>query len=190
MTITTTSESLASSPTETATHDAELLFREAKLRERRRRLKWLGLTITAVALASVILGATFNAFGSSPSPLSAVSPSVAKGGVAHMVTCSGASVVKPVSFVISCADANTELTATHWSSWSATGATGITTFGMNLCTPYCAASPMTYFPKSTVRLSAPEVTKKGKFFSSLVVDYRLHGKAKTFRFSWRGDPSF
>jgi hypothetical protein len=183
-------ESLASMPAETSPHDAELLFREAKLRERRRRLKWIGLTLTAVALASVILGATFNAFGSSPSSPSAVSPALAKGGVARMLTCRGSSVVKPTSFVITCADGNTELTSTHWTSWSATGATGTTTFGINLCKPYCAASPMTFLPKSRVRLSAPEVTKNGKFFSSLVVNYTLHGKATTYRFSWRGDPSF
>jgi hypothetical protein len=61
---------------------------------------------------------------------------------------------------------------------------------MNLCKPYCAASPITYFPNSSVRLSAPDVTKQGRLFSSLVVRYRANGKLKSFRFSWRGDPSF
>jgi hypothetical protein len=88
--------------------------------------------------------------------------------------------------VVSCADANTLLTSTRWSTWNATGATGTTTFGMNLCMPYCAASPISYFPRSTVRLYAPEKTAHGYFFSQLAVTYEVANKAKTFDFSWKG----
>jgi hypothetical protein len=56
--------------------------------------------------------------------------------------------------------------------------------------PYCAASKMSYFPKSTVRLTDPVTTKHGRLFSSLVVHYQLKGKSKVFSFSWKGDPSF
>jgi hypothetical protein len=56
--------------------------------------------------------------------------------------------------------------------------------------PYCAASKMSYFPKSTVRLTDPVTTKHGRLFSSLVVRYELEGKSKAFNFSWKGDPSF
>jgi len=107
-----------------------------------------------------------------------------------MLTCAGKTVVKPVGFVISCADANSELTATHWTSWNARGAVGTTRFGLNLCIPYCAASRMSYFPRSTVRLSAPVPTKHGRLFSKLVVAYRLHGKTRKFDFSWVGIPAF
>src|ERR1019366_7378153 len=46
------------------------------------------------------------------------------------------------------------------------------------------------FPKSTVHFYAPEVTKHGKLFSSLVVHHQLKGKSKTFPFFWKGDPWF
>jgi hypothetical protein len=96
-------------------------------------------------------------------------------------------VATPVSLVISCADGNTELTATKWSSWSATSATGATTFALNLCTPNCAASPMTLFPRSTVRLCAPVATKNGAIFSRIEVTYQRDGKAAKFTTSWTGD---
>ncbi len=107
-----------------------------------------------------------------------------------LLSCTNTEVFKPTSFVISCADANSELTATHWSTWNASSATGTTRFALNLCVPYCAASKMSYFPKSTVRLADPVTTKHGRLFSSLVVRYQLKGKSKTFSFSWKGDPSF
>jgi hypothetical protein len=107
-----------------------------------------------------------------------------------LLTCTGTTVVKPSTFVITCADANILLTKTHWSTWTGTSASGTTRFGMNLCKPYCAASPITYFSNSSVRLSSPEVTKHGKLFSSLIVRYRAKGKLKSYRFTWRGDPSF
>jgi hypothetical protein len=92
--------------------------------------------------------------------------------------------------VISCANGNSELTATKWSAWSATSALGVTRFAMNLSTPDCAASSITFFPDSKVRLSAPEVTKHGILYSSMVVHHTLHGKSATFKFSWKSDPSF
>jgi hypothetical protein len=67
---------------------------------------------------------------------------------------------------------------------------GTTRFALNLCTPYCAASKMSYFPHSTVRLTRPVATKHGRLYSRLVVHYLLKGKATTFSFSWSGDPSF
>jgi hypothetical protein len=65
-----------------------------------------------------------------------------------------------------------------------------TSFALNLCTPYCAASPISYFPHSSVTLSAPVKTRHGRLFSKLVVRYIHRGKATSFIFSWAGDPSF
>jgi hypothetical protein len=108
---------------------------------------------------------------------------------AKVVTCQGTTVARPSTFVITCADAYTQLTKTRWTSWTSTGATGVTTFAQNQCKPYCAASKMSYFPNSSVRFSSPVSTSKGKLFSLLVVRYKVDGAAKTFRFSFRGDPS-
>lgn len=121
-------------------------------------------------------------------------PSAVSGGSTRQVgllSCNGKVVVRPGNFVITCADAYTQLTATQWTAWGSTTATGSTRFAMNLCTPTCVASKMSYFPSSVVRLSDPIRTKAhGWLFSKLVVTYRLHGKAKSFHFSWMGDPAF
>jgi len=174
---------------ETVEHQSQLLFREAKQRERRRRLRWLAMALAGVAVAGAITGAAYGAFGSSPSPTGAPSPAIGARVDAKVVTCQGTTVARPSTFVITCADAYTQLTKTRWTSWTSTGATGVTTFAQNQCKPYCAASKMSYFPNSSVRFSSPVSTSKGKLFSLLVVRYKVDGAAKTFRFSFRGDPS-
>jgi hypothetical protein len=94
----------------------------------------------------------------------------------RLLDCAGKPVVRPASFVIACADANTELTRTRWTTWTASTATGTTRFGINFCKPYCAASKLSYFPRARVRLVAP----KHGLFTRIVVTYVLHGKTKTF----------
>ena len=95
----------------------------------------------------------------------------------HLRTCAGANVVKPKGvFTLSCADANAQLDHTTWKTWSATSATGTTTFGLNLCVPYCAASKMSFFADSTVKLDR---VRHGRF-TRVTVHYLLKGKTKVF----------
>jgi hypothetical protein len=138
---------------------------------------------SSVALASALAVPTL----AIPASSGASTP---KTSAAKILTCTGTTVSRPSNFVISCADANAALTKTHWSTWNANNATGTTRFALNLCVPYCAASKMSYFPNSTVRLSAPVMAKHGRLFSKLVVRYSLRGKIVSFSFSWAGDPSF
>jgi len=106
---------------------------------------------------------------------------LAAGTSARLLSCSGSPLLKPTGIVVlSCADANSELKSTHWSSWSANGASGKTDFGLNLCTPNCAASSIRFFPDSSVRLLDPEHTSKGLLFTRVVVSYRLGGKQRSF----------
>lgn len=165
---------------------SELLFKEAKQRQRRRRTRrtLVGVSVVAIAAAAMAVGVS-TAGPSATTPGS--TPSVlATDHNVKVVTCSGASVVRPRTLIVTCADANTLLTATKWSTWTAKGATGTTTFGMNLCTPYCAASPISYFPRSSVHLFAPVTSRRGTFFSQLAVRYVMGSKVKTFDFSWQG----
>jgi hypothetical protein len=104
-----------------------------------------------------------------------------------LLSCAGTTVVRPSSFVISCADRYIELTKAHWSTWSKDAASGTSDFGLNACVPTCVASTMSYYPDSKVRISTPITTKYGDVFSSLVVHYKLGGKEKTFSFEWRSD---
>jgi len=95
----------------------------------------------------------------------------------HLITCSGAKVVRPKGlFVLACADANAQIDHTTWKTWTATGAAGTTTLGLNLCVPNCAASKMSFFPKSPVRLAAP----KHGVFTKVIVTYVLKGKRHSF----------
>ena len=127
-------------------------------------------------------------------PAFAIAPSsgasTMKSPAVKILTCTNTTVSRPSNFVITCADANAALTKTHWTTWNAKGATGTTRFALNLCNPYCAASKMSYFPNSTVRLSAPVTAKHGRLFSKLVVRYIYRGKTDSFSFTWTGDPSF
>lgn len=108
-----------------------------------------------------------------------------------LLNCAGLRAVRPSKFVISCADGNAMLTKTHWVSWAANGAEGKTDFGLNLCNPYCAASKMSFFASSGVRLSLPVNTPKhGRLFEKMVITYHLKGKTRQFVMSWRGDPQF
>ncbi len=166
-----------------------LLFKEAKQRERRRRLRWLSLFIAVVMIAGVASGIAYANAGSNGGNGQSSPAALALGTEAKVLTCQGTDVVRPRTFIVTCADAYTQLTDTRWTTWNSKSAVGTTTFAMNLCKPYCAASKMSYFPNSTVRFSAPLSTKRGRVFSLLVVHYVSNGKSHVFRFSFKGDPS-
>jgi hypothetical protein len=176
-------------PSEVTTSAAELLFKEAKQRERRRRMRWIGVVATVVLTAGVVAGVAYGASGPTSNGGNSVPP-LATRTTAKVLTCLGADVVRPRNYTITCADDNTQLTNTHWSQWSSKRAVGTTTFAMNLCKPYCAASKMTYYPNSAVSFTSPESTNHGTLFSLLTVRYQSGGHSHVFHFSFRGDPSF
>ena len=114
-------------------------------------------------------------------PAGAAAKPQAKAIVPQVLNCRQKAVMRPTGvFVLSCADGNMLLKSTKWKAWTAKEATGTTTFGLNLCKPYCAASRISFFPHSTVRFYDPKQTKKGLLFRRLKVSYRLHGKPKIF----------
>jgi hypothetical protein len=172
-----------------ATQALELLFKEARARQRRRRLRWLSFALAAVVATGVLVGVTHRAGGSPPRGSSGEA-SLAVTTSAKVLTCTGAKVVRPVNYIVTCADAGIQLTKTTWSTWNASEAIGTTDFAMNFCKPYCAASPFTYFPNSPVHFSAPLSTKNGRLFSVLTVRYEYKGASHLFRFSFQGQPSF
>ena len=97
----------------------------------------------------------------------------------RLLGCDGKTLLRPPGLVVlSCADANSEIRGTQWLTWGRSSASGITT--VNLCTPTCAGSNMTFFAHSRVRLLDPKRTRLGLLFSRAVVTYMQHGHAKTF----------
>ena len=99
----------------------------------------------------------------------------------RILDCGGKALVRPTgTLVLSCADANSELRKTRWTSWGRASAVGTTDLGLNLCDPNCAASKMSFFPHSRVRLSGVKRTKLGLLFTRVTVSYLLHGKTRVF----------
>lgn len=98
------------------------------------------------------------------------------------MTCTNKVVVKPSSFIISCADANSYLQRIHWTSWTARTAGATATYTENNCTPYCAAGKFINYP-ATVTLSAPRSAKGREFFTNLHVSYRSGKKSLSFNFA-------
>jgi hypothetical protein len=176
-------------PTESTSSDPlELLFKEAQQRARRRKLRWMAVVLATVLTAGVVAGVTYGAGGSTARSHGSMPPLALTS--AKVLTCQGSDVVRPRNYIITCADAYTQLTNTHWTRWTAKSAVGTTTFAMNLCKPYCAASKMTFYPHSAVSFTSPVATKHGSLFSLLTVRYRSGGLSRVFHFSYRGDPSF
>jgi len=95
----------------------------------------LVLLASVVALAGLALGLT----GSARAQSTAIAP-------VRMVAfdCPGQSapLVKPKTFILTCADANSDLGKLSWTSWTPGLASATGKLEVNDCTPYCAAGHM------------------------------------------------
>lgn len=96
---------------------------------------------------------------------------VAQKPLPSVLQCTGKAQSKPTSYVLACADYNSELLKIRWTSWTSQTATATATYSFNDCTPYCAAGKFVSFP-ATVRLSSPHSTKSGLLFSSARIIYK------------------
>ncbi len=97
-----------------------------------------GALLAVVTAAGGLLGAATSA-GASPLPAARPAAATTSAG-AWVRDCVGDPLeVRPSSFVLSCADANTLFQDITWSSWGGRIATGKGTLVANTCTPDCAA---------------------------------------------------
>ena len=87
-----------------------------------------------------------------------------------VLTCAGKVVVRPTSYVLACADANTYFNSIKWTTWGKTTATATATFVQNNCEPNCAAGKFIKYP-ATLKLSKPKSTKLGLLFSAISYTY-------------------
>lgn len=83
-----------------------------------------------------------------------------------VLTCAGKVVVRPTSYVLACADANTYFSDIRWTSWGPKTASGAGTFVQNNCAPTCAEGKFLRYP-AVLTLSAPKATKLGLLFSAV-----------------------
>ena len=96
--------------------------------------------------------------------------STPKVSLPSVMQCTGKVQSEPTSYVLACADYNSELLKIHWTSWTSNSATAKATYSFNDCTPYCAAGKFHSYPAS-VRLSSPHKTKSGLLFSEVSIAY-------------------
>jgi hypothetical protein len=84
---------------------------------------------------------------------------------------------RPHQYILTCADANTEITHAKYSSWSAKSAAGHGTFVYNTCEPSCAAGKFKHHP---VDFSLGRVRTVGgkRLFTRMYVSYA--GLSETF----------
>jgi len=103
----------------------------------------LVLLASAVALAGLALGLA----GSARAQSTGAAP-------VRMVAfdCPGqpAPLVKPKTFILTCADANSDLARLSWTSWTPGLASATGALEVNDCTPYCAAGHFHAYPAVVV----------------------------------------
>jgi hypothetical protein len=103
----------------------------------------LVLLASVVALAGLAVGLT----GSARAQSTAIAP-------VRMVAfdCPGQSapLVKPKTFILTCADANSDLGKLSWTSWTPSLASATGKLEVNDCTPYCAAGHFHAYPAVVV----------------------------------------
>ncbi|HEX3824419.1 MAG TPA: hypothetical protein VHV79_08140 [Mycobacteriales bacterium] len=120
------------------------------------------MNLTPLALASVSL-ATGAALIASPA-------SAAPAGHTRVVSSCTTAKYKPSSYILTCADANTQIRHATYSSWSPKHAEGIGSYVYNTCLPSCAAGTFKHHPVSFTLYRARTVSGK-KLFTRMSVSY-------------------
>jgi hypothetical protein len=108
--------------------------------------------LTAILLALGFLAGCASANGGTTAPASARA-AAQRGAV--VVNCLGKQQTRPLSFVLTCADANDALSGLHWVSWASSQAFGTGTEVVNTCTPDCADGKLVSYP-ALIALWRPE----------------------------------
>jgi hypothetical protein len=85
---------------------------------------------------------------------------------------------RPQKYVLTCADANTQITHATYSAWTATSAQGRGTFVYNTCRPSCAAGTYKHHPV-TFSLGRARTIGGKRLFTRMFVSYA--GLAETFQ---------
>ncbi len=114
--------------------------RSHRLGSRRLVITVLALVVPVLAITGLILGLSGSAHATPPRPIVAPAATV-------VFDCPGQhALVRPKSFILTCADANSQLDNLSWSSWTPGLASATGTLEVNDCTPYCAAGHFHSYP--------------------------------------------
>lgn len=122
----------------------------------------------AAALVVALVGGTAHA---SSAPASHHSPAVTAASGPVLVTCTNKQKREPASFVLACADYNSELIRLDWQSWGATSAQATGTWHVNDCVPNCALGTFINYPALAVAWRPEPLPKHAgtQYFTRLTV---------------------
>lgn len=140
------------------------------------------LSVIRWAMIAVVVGAGIGAAFAVTSSSGSAQPHVVRPALARIQPCSGAPTVRPRSYVISCADANTELVGMHWRRWTGRTAVGSGSFVRNLCVPNCAAGRYVR-SSATVSLNRPLAVGRQRLFSEMAVRFRSGHRSALVRYA-------
>lgn len=115
-----------------------------------------GLAATLVAAAGVWQLTTASYADEGPQRTSLTQ--TIDGGSAYLLDCVGAPETRPTQYVLTCADANAQLTNVSWNRWGGAKATGTGTFVANTCEPDCARGRDASYP---VEITADRLDPEG-----------------------------
>jgi hypothetical protein len=106
-----------------------------------------------VAAASGVFGTARPAAPARPGVLTAQLATVITTSAGHqpvMVNCLNKQQVRPASFILTCADANSVLIKMSWQTWTQASAYASGTWDVNDCVPNCAEGTFDKFPALVV----------------------------------------
>ncbi|MGH9099445.1 MAG: hypothetical protein ACRDV8_04340 [Acidimicrobiales bacterium] len=138
-----------------------------------RRLRPIFATAVAFATLSAVAFTTLPAAASTASRGSSASRG-SPASLPRVLDCAGKAVVRPSSYVLTCADANSYFDGIVWATWGPTTARARATYVQNTCTPTCVAGHFVRYP-ATLTLSAPVKTKYGDLFRVIHYSYSVAG---------------
>lgn len=131
-------------------------------------------------LLVTVFAAVTVASSSAIAELAAPAAEAAHTATVALLSCTGSKLTRPRgTVVLACGDGNIEITATDWSSWTSSSASGKTTLDVNLCHPNCVQSKMSSFADSSVLLSGVRHTATGAVFSRATITYSHAGRTAT-----------
>lgn len=107
----------------------------------------LGVVAGVVVVSAAVSAVTLSYADSAPvpAPLSSADPAVLASHT-YLIDCEHQPVVRPATFVLTCADANSSIEPATWEVWGGAVARGTGTYLENDCTPDCAAGRFRAYP--------------------------------------------
>lgn len=120
------------------------------------------MNVTPLALATVTLATS--------AVMIAAPASAAPASHTRVISSCTTATYKPSSYILTCADANTQIRHATYTSWSPKLAEGRGTYVYNTCTPSCAAGTFKHHPVSFM-LYRPKTVGGKKLFTRMSVSY-------------------